>query len=112
MKDIVAAINEDDLTSLSLEILDYADRISEIFDKIDSCMEKLPNNYQGQSCTEIINYYKELAAFYPIVKENIRSYSDDFITLIKKMESNDKYLVTLFQNYTDETIKKVKSIEN
>ena len=44
---VVAGINEDELSALSLEILDYSDRISEIFDKMDSCMDKLPNYYQG-----------------------------------------------------------------
>lgn len=112
VKDLISGINEDELGSLSLEVLDYSDRISEIFDKIDDCMEKLPNYYQGQSCKEIINLYEELRLYYPTIKENIISYSEDFIQLIKKMQENDKYLVTLFQNYTDETINKIKSIEN
>ena len=112
MKDVAAGINEDELSSLSLEVIDYADRISEIFDKIDSCMEKLPMHYQGQPCSELVNFYNELTPFYSIIKDNIISYSDDFIELIKKMQDNDKYLVTLFQNYTDDTMNKIKSIMN
>lgn len=112
MKDIVAGINEDELSNLSLEILDYVDRISSIFDKIDLCMEKLPNHYQGEPSDAIIRYYNELTPYYGVIKDNLRSYSDDFMELIKKMQDNDKYLVTLFQNYTDETRNKIKSIKN
>ena len=112
MRDIVSGINEDELSNLSLEVTDYADRISEIFDKIDSYMDKLPNYYQGTSCSSLIEYYSELSSYYSIIKGNINSYSDDFIELIKKMQENDTYLATLFQNYTDDTINSIKSIMN
>lgn len=110
--DIVAGINEDELSSLSLEILDYSDRISEILDKIDSCMDKLPNHYKGSPCTVLINQYNELKPYFSIIKNNIISYSDDLIALIKKMQDNDKTLTTLFQNYTDGAKDKLKSITN
>lgn len=106
----VTGINEEDLSSLSIEVLDYADRITEIFDKIDACMDRLPDYYQGESCSALMNFYNELVPYYSIIKNNIVSYSDDFIELIKKMQDNDKYLVTLFQNYTDDAINKIKSI--
>lgn len=107
---VVAGINEDELSALSLEILDYSDRISEIFDKMDSCMDKLPNYYQGSPCLDLLNYYNELKPYYSVIKNNIVSYSDDLIELIKKMKENDNYLTTLFQNYTDDTKNKIKSI--
>lgn len=110
MKEVIAGINEDELSNLSLEILDCVDRITEIFDRIDACMDKLPNYYKGSPCSDLINYYNELSPYYSIIKENIVSYSDDFIQLILKMQDNDKFLVTLFQNYTDDTKNKIKSI--
>lgn len=112
MDDVIAGINEDELGNLSLEVIDYADRISEIFDRIDTCMERLPLHYEGTPCTEIMNFYNKLTPFYGIIKNNILSYSDDFIELIRKMQDNDKYLAKLFQTYTDETINKTKSIMN
>ncbi len=112
MEDVIAGINEDELSNLSFEVLDYVDRISEIFDKIDACIDKLPNYYQGSACSSLINYYGELTPYYSIIKNNIVSYSNDFIELIKKMKDNDKCLISLFQNYTDETINKIKSIGN
>lgn len=110
--DIVVGINEEDLSSLSLEVLDYADRISEILNKIDDRMDKLNHYYQGLPATNIINFYNELKPYYATIKENIISYSDDLMELIRKMQDNDKYLTTLFQNYTDDTINKIKSIMN
>ena len=111
MEDFVTGIKEDELSNLSIEILDYSDRISEIFDKLDSCIEKLPTYYQDQACTKLINYYRELAEYYPVIKRNINSYSDDLVSLIKKMRENDKYISSLFQGYTEDTKNKIKSVE-
>lgn len=112
MSNVVAGINEGELSNLSIEVQDYADRISEIFDKMDLCMEKLPNQYKGLPCEKVISLYEELRQNYESVKNNIISYSDDLTELIRKMQTNDKYLTGLFQNYTDETIQKTKSIIN
>lgn len=111
MNEVVAGINEESLSSLSLEVLDYSDRISEIFDKLDSCMEKLPDYYQGEACTSIINLYNNLRVNYSFVKSNIISYSDDLMALIRKMKESDKYLANLFREYTDDARNKLKSIK-
>lgn len=110
MGNLISGINEDDLSTLSLEVLDYADRISEIFDKIDALVEQLPNNYSGEPCREIIEYYMDLKLNYAKIRQNIISYSEDFVELIKKMQENDKYITTLFQEFTDETKNQIKSI--
>ena len=112
MKDFVTGIRENELSSLSIEILDYSDRISEIFDKLDSCISKLPTYYQDPACTKLINYYRGLSKNYSTIKKNLMSYSDDLTTLIKKVRENDKYAASLFQNYTEETKNKIKSVEN
>ena len=111
MKDVLYGINEDELNNLSLEIIDYADRISEIFDRITDCVDRIHSQYDGEPVNKIISNYQNLAEYYPIIKGNIISYSDDLIELIKKLNENDKYFTTLFQEYTDETINKKKSIE-
>lgn len=111
MNDFVTGINEEELSSLTIEILDYADRISDIFDRLDFCISKLPMHYQGSSCTEIINYYRGLEENYLIIKNNVISYSDDLTTLIKKVHENDKYISSLFRNYTEDTKYKIRSVE-
>lgn len=111
MEDIGFGINEEELSNLSLEVIDHADNISEIFDRIDACMEKLPIHYQGTPCTELINFYNKLTPFYEIIKNNIISYSDDLIELIKKMQENDKIGAGMIQIFTNETINKMKSVK-
>lgn len=110
MYDTVEGINEEELSSLTIEILDYADRISEIFDKLDDTIEKLPSCYQGKPCKEILSKYKDLSSNYSTIKDNITSYSDDLLALIRKMRDNEKSLTTLFQGYSDELDSKTKLI--
>lgn len=109
---ILEGINEDELSNLSIEILDYVDRISEIFVKLDTCMEKLSSCYNSEACNKILDYYENLRLYYNSIKNNIISYSDDFICLIKKMRENDKYLTKLFNDYTVDTKEKIKSVND
>lgn len=112
MEEVIVGVNEEGLSSLSLDTSDVADQISEIFDKIDLCMEKLPTYYQGDSCSKIMDYYNDLKSNYPIIKKNIISYSDDFTALVQKMQEHDKNFSILIQGYTEDTINKRKSITN
>ena len=52
MSDLVLGINEDGLANLSIDILDYVDRIMELFENIDSKMDLLPNYYKGEEAIE------------------------------------------------------------
>lgn len=110
MDELIVGINEDEVGNLSIEILDYADNISELFNKIDLCMDRLPNYYKGDACSSILQYYRDLAAYYPIIKNNIVSYSDDLIELVKKVQDGDKEITKLFQEFTDDTKNKNKYI--
>lgn len=112
MNDLSYSISEDELGILSFEVLDYADRISEIFNKLDLCIEQLSLQYQGQACVEIVNHYKQLKQSFPVIKRNLRTYSDDFIKLIQRMQESDTYLAGLLQDKTEETRKKTESIKN
>src|SRR5574344_2490387 len=95
-----------------MEILDYVERISEIFEKINLKIESLPNSYKSQSCMEFINSYNAFKSNYSIIKNNMTSYSDDLITLIKRMHETNDYLVTTFQKLTIDAKSKANKIEN
>ena len=112
MENIVVGINHEELSNLCLEIIDYADDTSEIFDKMNNCIDKLSSYCDGDHINKIMSNYRQLSVYFPIIKDNIVSYSDDLIALIKKMQENDKYLSTLFQNYSDEIVSKTRSIES
>ena len=104
-------IQEHDLGALSLELEDYAKRIAEIFDRMDACIERLPSCYQGPPCKTIINRYKSVQASFPTAISNIKSYSSDLLTLINKMRASDKYLASLFEEYTADTNNRIKNEE-
>ena len=109
MSDLVLGINEDGLANLSIDILDYVDRIMELFENIDSKMDLLPNYYKGDSCTAIMNKYHELREYYEVVKKNLITYSDDMIMLVRKMQDDQNSIVKLFQQFTEETKAKTKA---
>ncbi|NLC48220.1 MAG: hypothetical protein GX758_02550 [Tenericutes bacterium] len=109
---VVNGINEPELNSLSMEILDNAELISELFDKIDSKIEELPEIYKSNSCLELINSYKDFRANYAVIKNNIVSYSDDLISLGNNMRENADYLTDMFVKYTQDTRSKTKEIES
>ena len=112
MKDTLLAINDETLGTLSLEVLDYVDDISEIFEEIDKQMSSLSACYQGKSRNLISAYYSDVKKNYSIIKNNIKSYSDDFICLINKMQANDKTAGNKAQDYISDIKNKVRSEKN
>lgn len=106
----VNGINEDALRDLCMEILDYNERILEIFDKVDNCVEDLQEYYKCSSYNTFKNAYNDLRRNYQVIKESINSYSDDFITLIQRMHENEKYLVNIFGDLTEDYKLKAKQI--
>ncbi len=99
----LSGINEPDLGTLSIEILDYADKVSEIFEKIDSEIFSLTNYYKGTSSNKIIEAYDGFRKNYQTIKENIISYSDDLNSLLTHSKDNEKYFASLFTNLSLET---------
>ena len=108
--DTVSGINEDALRELCMEILDYNERLIEIFDKIDNCVEDLQMYFKCSSYDTFKNVYGELRSNYQVIKDNINSYSDDLILLIQRMHENEKYLVHIFENLTEEYLLKAKEM--
>ena len=111
MGNIIEAIREDDLSSTTIELLDKVDNISVLFDKLDSCVEKLPNYYQGEPAKEIIKKYSELSSNYSVILNNLRTYPDDLTALIRKMSETDKTLSNIFVKGTEEVESKIRNIK-
>ena len=108
-KEVVAGINEEELRALSVEMIERADRISEIFERIEAQMDRLPACYQGPPCAKLIERYRSIKSSFPTIKSNLTSYAGDFTTLIRKMRENDKYLSRLFEGMTADNKSKLKS---
>ncbi len=107
---IYSGINEDALASLSVNVLDYSDRIMELFEKIDYQMSRLSKYYDSEACKIIISKYNDLAQNYEIIKNNFCVYSDDLVTLIKKMRDNSRYIASLIDKFKDATEEQAKKI--
>ncbi|MBQ6841579.1 MAG: hypothetical protein IJO63_05670 [Bacilli bacterium] len=109
--DVVTGINEEELKELCLEVMDYSERIMGIFDKVDEEFELLKGNMVCNSYDQLMNSYRTFRANYLVVKNNINSYSDDFIALIQKLQENAKYLSTMFVNATEDMLLKAKQVK-
>jgi uncharacterized coiled-coil DUF342 family protein len=101
--DVLLGIHETKLQELSIEVLDYKDKISELFDKLDACMERLPNCYRGKPSEKLVEKYDEIKLNFPNVKASIKNCADDLSFLVLKMQENDKNWATIFQQSSIET---------
>lgn len=110
--DATARVNIGNMEVLCFEIEDYANRIGDIFTKIDERMDNLSRYYQGDSCDYLFNYYSELKNNFVAIKDNINSYSDDLVELVKKLQSIDIKVANLFTDFSIDTKNKTKSIES
>lgn len=104
-------LKETELNSLSVSILDYADRLMELFEKLDAIMENLPQHYKDKACDNLINKYHDLTEYYPIIKNNFVSYSDDLVALIKHTKENYNYYGNLVNIFTEDARKEKAKVE-
>lgn len=109
MDQVVTGIKEEELGSLGLEVMGYAEKISEIFDRIESAMDRIPACFQGVPSEEINQRYQEIRSNCSVMKDNVTSYSDDLITLINRIRENDKYLSGLFRDYASDARGKIRA---
>ena len=108
---VVDGINEPELKSLSMEILDYLERIVEIFDQIEIEIDSLPESYKSVSYDKFLSFYNDFKRNYIVVKNNINSYSEELITLISRMHENEGYLINMFEGYITDKKSKAKDVE-
>ena len=96
------AIREEELSALSMEILDYFEKVADLLDHADKEMNSLPSYFQEASCGVLMEHYHDFRSHYATIKDNIKSYSEELITLMQRMKENDHYLAQMFANYTSE----------
>ena len=105
------AIREEELSALSMEILDYFEKIADLFDKADKEMNSLGSSFQEASYGVLMGRYNDFRSNYVTIKDNIKSYSEELITLIQRMKENDLYLAQMFANYTSEKKEEAKKVK-
>ena len=102
--DVGYSIDCERLGELSIDILDYADRIMELFLEIDTQFASLENYYEGTAFEKLKIKIREISNNYEKIRGNIISYSDDLIMITKKVKEDSNYISTLINELT-ETIK-------
>ena len=103
-------VNVDALGELSMDILDYADRISELFNDIYSKFISLEDYYKSDTFDNLKVKITSLSSNYERIKSNIVSYSDDLIMLTKKVKEDTNYLNTLINDLTASIKEKSKNM--
>ena len=89
-KDNGFAINEEELSELAIDIIDFNDEIAELFSSIDGKMSELKSYFDCSKYYTLLNSYNEFKKNYAVVKQNVLTYSDDLIAVINKFKSGDK----------------------
>lgn len=110
--DVLLGIHETRLQELSVEVLDYKDKLSELFDKLDACIDRLPNRYRGKPSEKIMEKYEAIKLNYPNVKASIKNCADDLSFLVLKMQQNDKDWATIFEQSSIETHKDIANFNS
>lgn len=90
LKDNGFAINEEELSELAIDIIDFNDELADLFSSIDGKISELKNFYNCSKYYPFLNSYNEFKKNYSIVKQNIVSYSDDLIAVINTFRTGDK----------------------
>ncbi len=111
-EDVELAINEEDLSTLAMDILTISEDVTDIFSKIDAKMDSLKNCYESDEYSALMTKYRDFKKNYSIVKDNIVSYSDDLIAVINKVRTGDRTIAFLIDSITEDTKDKASKIEN
>lgn len=110
LPELELAINEENLAALSFEVEDYVDRISTIFERYNTAISRLSSNYKSDSSKKILGYYENIKQSFPIVKNNIKVYAQDYRALIQILNSEDKKFAGIIDNVAVDTISKANEI--
>lgn len=97
-------VNGESLGELSMDIMDYADTISELFNDIYNKFMSLEDYYKGDAFDALKVKIMKINDNSEKIKSNIISYADDLIMLTKKVKEDSSYINTLINDLT-ETIK-------
>lgn len=100
--DYTLGIREDDLEQLIMDIVSYADKVSELFEKIDLEMEKLPESIKCDANMQIKEKYNSIKKNYDTIHDNIISYSDDLVNLKAHVTEGINQAQTLVESGTQE----------
>ena len=101
-------INEELVLTLSASILNHRDKITEIFEKVDACMQRLELCCQGPPCVRLVEYHNAMKPSCRNIKDNLKGYSDDLLTLIDKSHEASDIFDKMILSMTDDVEHQIK----
>ena len=107
----ILGINESELGNLSMEILDYKERINDIFDAIDKQVGSLDECYKGSANYVVKEGYNDIRKNYALITQNLDSYSSDLINLIKQVKIDSNYIAQLFLDQAEDMEAKTRIVK-
>jgi hypothetical protein len=111
-QNIILAIKEDELSEFAVDIMDLNDEISDLFLSVDSKMKDLKSYFDCDEYKNLMNSYDSFRKNYAVVKSNLRTYSDDLITVINKVKAGDQKIALIIDEISELALSKAKNIEN
>lgn len=110
--EVASAIKSEELSELSISIIDIADNILSVFEDIDKKVNELSEYLKCDAVSTVIEEYGLLKENYKIIHHNIITYSDDLIDVNNNMQTGMKEIKYDFQRETEEFQTKNKGVKD
>lgn len=92
----IIGINEQNLKKLILEIYDYRDKMSKIFDSMQTLIFNTKDYYIGQDGDALRSEFAKISSNFDTVLNNVKSYGSDLEFVLSSYKENSvKRLETL-----------------
>ena len=102
MNDLKLFLNEDGIKEAAIDVMDIADDVINIFDEIDANFLKLKSSLNCEGYNNINKNYEEISRQFPIIYNNIVSYSDDLVSLLNKSADGKVEIINTLELHTQE----------
>lgn len=91
--DVFVGINEKGIEDISIELLNYSDRIAEILEKIDDYFHEIGDVYKSSTYNNFMLKYETFKKNnFKTIKSNVASYSVDYLTLSRILRDGTKQI--------------------
>ncbi len=112
MNDRIIGINEPAMSDLILNIVDSADRIQDIFNQIHDKLATFESIYKSDSSgVAFQSKVADLEKSFPIIKQNILSYSEDLTFAMQHINEMVMIAARRYEAAANDVRKKAKMVE-
>lgn len=88
----VAGVNEQKMENLALDIIEYANRLNKIFNRIQLITDETKNSFISDQGDLFRKKLENQSNYYQIVNQNILSYANDIIKVNNKYKFGVKQI--------------------